>query len=333
MKYLVLSLLLIFNACENADEYLHYDNPPRIEKIEDEYQVRNILRDARIDILFVVDNSGSMSDIQQNIIRNSGLFMQNFIQSNFMKWRMGVVSTDKDQDPFLGFVPYFDNNSPNQVSTFQTAIGNLGINGSPSEYVFFNIMRMMTDLRFTHFFRPQAHLAVIMVSDEKEQSEEQFGPQYEPLTFLNQIRSMKDPEKIIRFYGALSLPDLEGCRNFDEPYADSPYEKIIDATGGIIMSACTPDFGAKLAEIGKDIISIIDSPSILLKERPDIETLEVYYDDLLLPAGKKEDGGLWYYSKKYNTVNFYDLDFMPDFQKSKITIKYDIADGVDRSED
>ena len=98
------------------------------------------------------------------------------------------------------------------------------------------------------------------------------------------------------------------------------------------MSACTKDFGKDLAKIGKDIISIVDSPSVLLSERPIVDTIEVFYDKLLLKPGKEADGGIWYYSLKFNTINFYNLEFAPDFSNSKIRIKFDIDDGVDRED-
>ncbi|MDP7319199.1 MAG: vWA domain-containing protein [Bacteriovoracaceae bacterium] len=318
-------------SCNKADDYVYYDNPPRQERTDITRSIRNIFQDAKIDIVFIIDNSGSMHDIQQNIVNNAALFMQNFIKNNFMKWRMGVISTDKSESPYLGFNFPFDNNTANPVSIFQSAVSSLGTNGSPSEHVFYNLLRTMQDPILKSFYRPSAHLAVIMVTDEEEQSLKDFGAQYEAMTFLNAVSSFKDSGKILRFYGAFNFPDLTDCSAFgNEYYAGSPFEKVINHTSGIHMSACTADFGKRLAEIGKDIISIIDSPSINLNTRPKVETIEVYYDDILLPGGKEENGGIWYYDEYFNTINFYNLDFAPDFQDSKIRIAYDIKDGVDR---
>lgn len=342
----VLILLSIFSGCEQTEKFVYIDNPSDQKRSEKVHEIRNIFHDAKIDILFVVDNSGSMYDIQSNIVKNSKLFMSSFLQNNFMKWRMGIVSTDKKDDPYLGFNPsnWFDHTMISRdvnpltpamvVSGFQDAINSLGTGGDGYEYIFYNALRPMldTDPRTNHssFFRRDAHLAIIMVTDEEEQSEEKWGSSYEALTLINAIKSMKESDKVVRFYGAFNFPDLQDCSGWGNGYAGSPFETIISETSGIFMSACTKDFGKDLAEIGKDIISIVDTPSILLVDRPVLDTLEVYYNDTYLKPGKRSEGGVWYYSHKYNTINFYSLDFAPDFSDSKIKINFDIADGVDR---
>jgi hypothetical protein len=324
---------LLFFSCNEKGDYVFYDNPPRIQKSDRSYPLRNILQDAKIDILWVVDNSGSMQDIQNNIVNNAALFMQEFTQNNIMKWRMGVMSTDKSELPYLGYTTTFDGQSADPIKTFQDAISALGTNGDVSEYVFYNVNRgvgMATP--YDQFYRRDSHLAVIMVTDEEEQSKKRFGSQFEAVNFLDSLRAMKSPEKIIRFYGAFQFPDLQDCSGWGDTYADSPFEKIINMTDGIHMSACVSDFGTRMAEIGRDIVSIIDTPRIMLRKRPVIKTLEVFFDDQKLPGGKESEGGYWYYSKYFNTINFYNLDFAPDLSTSDIRIKYDVDDGYDHDE-
>lgn len=337
---LYIVLLSGYISCNKSDDYVYYANPPRQEAKDTSFLVRDIFKDAKIDILFVVDNSGSMGSIQQNIVKNAALFMENFLKNNDMKWKMGIISTDKGDAPYLGFASPFDNNfamantSQMVVDTFKRAVNDLGVYGDASEYVFFNTHRVMREYPFEQFFRPDAHLAVIMVTDEHEQSEEEYGAQYGPLSFINTIRSLKDPGKIVRFYGAFNFDDLKSCKpSFEPPYKGSPFERVIVETGGIHMSACTSDFGKELSDIGKDILSIVDSPKMLLEARPVIDTLRVYYEDKLLPGGRERDGGKWYYSEKHSTINFYNLDFMEDKEKGSIRITYDVDDGVDRGED
>jgi hypothetical protein len=329
---LFISILISFLGCEKTEEYMHFDDPPREENTD---QFRTLLRDdLQIDILFVIDNSGSMGDIQDNIVKNSALFMQEFTQNNIMDWRMGLMSTDKSEAPFLGFDTYFTKKTVDPVRKFQQAVDSLGTNGSASEYVFYNIMRPMTDSTYSHFFRRDAHLAIIMVTDEEEQSERSHGAQFEAISLINSIKSLKTPNRVVRFYGAFNFKDLEDCRTWSgETYSGSPFETVINETAGLHMSACTTDFGTQLAAIGKDIIKIGDSPKFTLSTRPRIETIEVIYDGVSLPMGKEEEGGVWYYDKYFNTINFYNLDFAPEFQDSKIRIKFEIDDGVDRERD
>ena len=328
---------LSLSSCQKDDNYVYYSDPPRQGLEDNEYDVRT-LRDAKVDILFVIDNSGSMGSIQSNIVKNSALFMRNFLLNNDMKWKMGIISTDKDDAPYLGFNTPFDkqfadSTTPGDVViTFQNAVNRLGVFGDASEYVFYNTHRMIEDVAYKSFFRPEAHLVVIMVTDEDEQSEKKFGGQYEAYSFLNVLRLFKPGDKIIRFYGAFRFEDLQACGIASDKYKGSPFETVIEETAGMHMSACTHDFGTQLSEIGKDILSIVDSPKMILKERPVLGSIRVYYDGVLLKPGKRSDGGLWYYSERYNTINFYHLNFMPSRDDSKIRITYDVEDGVDRDE-
>ena len=295
----------------------------------------------KIDILFVVDNSYSMDSIQQNIIRNASLFMKAFLKQSTSRWKMGVISTDKNDAPYLGFDSTFDlqlglKNPSRAVDLFSQAIRDLGVYGSANEYVFYNILRVMTDKvdNYELFFRKDAHLAVIMVTDEKEQSLQDFGASYAPNGFLNTLRGMKDTDKIIRFYGAFNFRDLEQCQpGFGSiKYVNSAFKKVIEDTGGIHMSACTVDFGKNLAAIGEDILTIGNPPKVLLEERPVVESIRVIHEGKVIPGGPQSDGGKWFYSPKFSSITFYDMEFVDDIENGKLQITYDIEDGIDRRE-
>jgi len=333
----LLFLSIIFSGCQNIDDYVYHDNQPPQRYFEKSQSMLSFYHDSKIDILFVIDNSGSMGGIQDNVVRNSALFMDSFLQNNHMEWRLGIISTDAKQSPYLGFTEMFDNEYAKihtegfMINTFQGAVENLGTRGSGNEYNFYNILRVMTDYSYMGFFRTDAHLAVIMITDEKEQSLEDFGQKYEVNTFMNAIKSLKNTGKVVRFYGAFEFPDLKDCDDsYSTEYYQSDFENIINLSNGLHMSACTENFGNDLASIGRDIISIGDIPSILLEKRPVVESIKVYYDETPLPSGKEEDGGFWFYSSRYNTINFYNVKFATDLKKGRVNIKFDIDDGVDR---
>jgi hypothetical protein len=320
-----------FISCKNSEEYVYKDRPKMQPVSNRSYSIRNL--DAKVDILWVVDNSGSMSTIQQNIVRNSALFMNEFIKNNIMEWKMGVMSTDVDEAPYLGFATLFDYNTPDPVPIFQNAIGRLGTNGAYDEFVFHNVLRARTNPSLSTFFRNDAHMAVIMVTDEKEQSESGYGAQYKPMAFINSLKKLMGDSRILRFYGAFDFSDLKSCTSMMTEYVGSPFEVVIDQTQGLHMSACTQDFGTQLAEIGKDILSIVDTPQILLNELPIIETIRVMFENVELPGGPRGFGGLWYYDEVYNKVIFYNLDFLPDnVPNPQIKILFDIDDGYNRDE-
>lgn len=333
MKILSFGILLIsLVSCNEKGQYLYTDKPLLQPVSSRSYSVRNLIADAKVDVLWVVDNSGSMSTIQQNIVSNSALFMNDFIKDNIMQWKMGVMSTSRSEAPYLGFNLDFDPTTQNPVQMFQSAINSLGTSGDPSEYLFYNVLRAKTDPLLKSFFRDGAHLAVIMVTDEPEQSKSVFGAQYEVPAFLNALSSTMNSDRILRFYGAFDYGDLNGCKSMTS-YAGSPVEEVINDTLGLHMSACTSDFGRQLAEIGKDILSIVDTPQILLNELPLINTIKVMFQNVELQGGARSLGGQWYYDEVFNKIVFYSMDFIPeDILDPRIEIIFDIDDGYNRDE-
>lgn len=328
----IFTLVILLVSCDKNANYAYHDNPPEQKYSVKKYPIKQIQNDTKVDILWVVDNSLSMEPIQQNIVNNAKIFMQEFLGHKYLNWKMGVISTSDDEDPYLGFKTVFDHSSTDKVATFQTAINALGVRGRADEHIFFNTLRMFKD--FNHFFRRKSNVAIIMVSDEKEHSESDHGVNYSARNTLDQIKGYVSANRKLRFYGALQATDLKNCPTRSSwdygPYKGSPYQEIINSTGGMIVSACVADFGEKLAKIGKDIVKLIESPKVLLSERPLVDSIQVYYRDRLLVGGDRESGGLWYYDYYYNSINFYDLSFSTDFDNDDIKIEFDIDDGVER---
>ena len=335
MKRLTLLTFSFFLAisCGKNTDYVHHDNPPPIRVSRKSYPVLRV--DNKVDVLWIIDNSGSMGGIQKNIVDNSKLFMQDFIKDKFIDWRMSVLSTDKKDSFYLGLNPLFDRHyvdpDPSQdlVSVFSSAVKRLGVGGDWSEYVFYNTHRALNETSMKDFFRSDAHLAVIMVTDEAEQSQ-RFGAQFKPVQFLKDIKKNMVSSKILRFYGAFNFKDLKGCSRYQPLYAGSPFEKVITDTGGIVLSACDKKFGVGLAEVGKDIVSFAKSPYIALNERPDTKTLVVSFDGKVIKGGPRHLGGHWYYDEYFNKIYFYNLDFMPEGTDADIEVSFDIYDGRDR---
>ena len=345
MKYLIfLSFIFIF-SCSKESNYAYYENIPALEVDNRLYPLSLLEGDKNIDVLFVIDNSGSMSSIQKNVIQNSRTFLEQFAKQSFISWKIGIISTDKKQSPYLGFDKSFDSSLINYndpysfdrtVTTFQDAVSKLGTDGDALEYVFYNVKRVVDQYDGSSasrptFLRPNSHFVVIMISDEKEQSMKTFGMAYDVPPFVNTMQSYIAGNKILRFYGALSRKDLVGCTNpgDSELYAGSPYEAIIEMTKGFNISACVA-FGSDLARIGKDIASLVGLPSLLLKQRPVSETIRIFYKDKELLPGSKESGGIWFYEEDTNTINFYTMEFVEDPRTDFFKIEFDIDDGYGR---
>jgi hypothetical protein len=151
-----------------------------------------------IDVLFVIDNSGSMGQEQTNLIANFPSFIAVLDQSG-LDYRVAVTTTARDysytMSTPLGNIPestegesgemlktaamtkrWIDKTDPDVSGTF-SQLANVGTGGSSDEMPL-GAMRdafedRMNDGTNTGFHRPEALLAVVILTDEDDCSYEQ----------------------------------------------------------------------------------------------------------------------------------------------------------------
>jgi hypothetical protein len=309
-------------GCESKD-YLYYTrskNHPRTSNLRQ--QIKGLqLGASRVDVLWVIDNSGSMGKYQKEVIRNTQVFMENFVQIPQLQWKMGLLSTDKDNPPYLGFATgdEFDYSSRDPVGRFQAAVGRLGTSGDPTERTLLPIIQTLTANH--SFLSPGASLALIFVTDAKEQSS------IPSKDFLDFLTSKLGSLKFASVYGAIAANDL-GCdtEEGEWKYQGSPYDEVIRATNGLVFPLCSPNFGANLAQIGKTIVSRVVKPKVHLPFRPIVDRLRVLHRDIELPRGFPEEGGIWTYDFELNAILFHTLDFAPnDSEEVEVEMLEDIG--------
>lgn len=315
--WLIAPLLFGLLQCSKDTEFLHHVDPlmaPRASITH--HKVRSLKGDSDIDILWVIDNSGSMGDDQAAVIANTSLFMNEFTQSTMTRWKMGLISTSDYENPYLGFNGFglLDWTLSNPIPIFQSAVARLGTDGDITEKEYDPIVNHLR--AHPDFLRPKAWLATIILTDEPEQS------RLSTTVFLSEMATLHGNSKRQLFYGVLAAVEW-GCSG-GLYYRGSKFEELFNLVGknGKTFSLCSPDFGINLAEIGKDIVSRLDKPRVSLESRPIVESIEVLYLGKRLPAGFPADGGVWTYDFEANAIIFYDLSFAPG-DNEFVTIRYD----------
>ncbi len=316
MMKLVVPLLMLLTAC-GKKSYVHSITPMPVRTSS---EIQAVVADGgQVDIVWVIDNSGSMSTIQNQVIANAEMFMQEFTRASVLEWRLGLVSTDVSDQPYLGFNPIFDDRTPDPTRVFSRAVAQLGIGGDYNERSFQPVIDKLNS--YVTFLRPQAHLIVIMVSDEPEQSAMSAAQFVQRLVDYKQGRS-----QMVRVYGAFNARDFGCNQGTVTTYAGSPYEAAINATNGKVYSTCSPRFGADLADLGQDIVSAISAPTLLLRERPVPKSIRVHYKGQELPPGLRVNGGKWLYDDVANGVRFHDMMFV-DIHERNVNITYEVDEG------
>jgi hypothetical protein len=153
-----------------------------------------------IDVLFVIDNSGSMGEEQTNLTANFPGFITVLDQSG-LDYRVAVTTTGRDYNyamtfPVGGAIPmsqdggdngtmlktaamtrrWIEKTDPDVAGTF-TAVATVGT-GGPSDEMPLSAMRdafeeRMSDGTNAGFHRPEALLAIVFLTDEEDCSYEQ----------------------------------------------------------------------------------------------------------------------------------------------------------------
>ncbi|WP_413581137.1 hypothetical protein [Bdellovibrio sp. HCB288] len=145
----------------------------------DSYKQEAAYVPKKIDILWIIDNSGSMAPSQKNLSENFKSFIQRF-QTNNNDFRMAVGTTDAWKSSSLARLRnnagYYvmDKSTPNLENVFINTVKQ-GVNGDGDERAFESMKDVLSLQANSSFRRPDAFLAVIIVSDEEDFSHSGTG--------------------------------------------------------------------------------------------------------------------------------------------------------------
>lgn len=322
---LLFSLLVLIACTKEAPK--QYVPPTHIdEKIEDDSNIENF--EPIVDILFVVDNSGSMQYHQNNLISNLAYFTQEFTKKAFMDYHIGVVTTDMTGGTWGGSGTYAGklvgsvrvvNRSTPAGDRVLGANLNVGINGSGSEESFSPVIAAITPPLSTGwntgFYRPDAKLAIIFITDATDQSNLNEN------TFLSQLLALKknDINQILA-YGVLPASFDPKCYTEEiRPANIERFLALVKKGGPNLMSLCSPTYGQELAKLGEDLAKNVGS-IIYLSRLPDPNSLRVTLGPIELP---KDPAKGWSYDPEKNAVILgEEIDWQAAPQGSSIKVHF-----------
>lgn len=230
----------------------------------------------KVDILWVIDDSCSMSEEQAKLATNFDAFMNFFVDSG-LDWHIGVVSTDTEASDQNGRLQgaagyrYINTDTPSPVQTF-AAMATLGINGAIDERGRRGAWKALTEPRLSGynsgFYREEASLHVITITDEDDAS----GNQPTRNEFIQFLLSLKqDPEMVT--YSSIVGP-VGGCATADP---GTEYLAVTNAVGGIKESICEDDWVPVLEALGIQAAGL--RREYFLSEMPVPGTLDVWVVD------------------------------------------------------
>jgi len=236
-----------------------------------------------LDVLWIIDNSGSMSPHQTNLSSNIGSFMSAFIATG-ADYRMAVITTDR-----WTFSTIVDPSHPDPESELASLVMT-GIMGSGMEKGIEMAYQSLNNSSAAGpggtFFREDAKLVVIFVSDEPDWSGSWSG-------YLPFFDTIKPPGDFIP-YGVIGDPP-SGCGS-SYPFASygAGYWDLIDHYGGSWYSICAADWGVQLQDLAGEVTG--RRSFVLDEDDPIIDTIEVTVNGQLTTE--------WEYDEITNSVIF-----------------------------
>ncbi len=244
-----------------------------------------------LDVLWVIDNSGSMNQFQTSLSTNISSFITAFAQTG-ADYHMGVITTDRWSISTI-LTP--------QTPNVEQELGNLvvqGTYGSGMEKGIEMSHRALSSATSagpgSAFFREDATLVVIYVSDEQDWSNPGWN------SYINFFDNLKPAGQFVP-YGVISdVPG--GCqytmfngalRTLQPGFG---YWDLIDHYGGSWYSICATDWGVQLQDLAGEVTGrrmfALDEPD------PIVDTIEVTVNGQVTTH--------WEYDASSNSVVFAD---------------------------
>lgn len=253
--------------------------------------------DGKMDILFVIDNSDSMYNEQQEIARRFNTFINDL---GGMDWQIAITTTDAREKNYPGWGGRLDKfgntnqivlkpNTPNRTSLFQSTIQRdesldcIEVGGewlcptTHEEPLRASILAMQQ--RNTHnagFFRDDADLSIVYISDEDEYSN--GGPQATRPEEVMQTFSGIWPNKKLSSFGIIIQPGDSSCYSRNRWWGASYghiISDLVSKTGGVTGSICDSNYTNNVLKISEVIRRELLLKEIHLAETPISNSIEV----------------------------------------------------------
>lgn len=297
---------------------------------------------TKVDILWVVDNSGSMQPLQNNLTANFNSFISQFVTKGY-DFHLSVTGTDAytaeptfRNDPNMA--KFRDGNGTTHSGVFQivpttlnllnvfVTNASLGMTSSGDERAFSSMKSSLNSSLNAGFLRSDSFLGVIILSDEDDFS----NPTRPELTFTggdhnyNQV-GLESVDSYVEYLdtktnttGALRRYSVSAITVLDEACraqhaADAPstnigvrYKDLATKTNGVLGSVCDASFAASLDAIQQKIIEL--STQFYLEGSPKPETIQVVVNGITVPSDANNG---WTYNAAGNSILFHGTSVPP----------------------
>jgi hypothetical protein len=331
----ILSLaLLVLTGCGSNSST--YSILPAAQTFQQSVSTTN----DKMDLLWVIDNSSSMSPLQTNLTNNFDSFISQF-QTKGYDFHSAVTTTDAYKagaafsnnaalsvfkDGANGtHTGIFDilSTTPNLINIFVTN-ANQGDVGSGDERAFSSFQAALNNPTNAGFLRPNSFLAVIILSDEDDFSDptrpedswlsrngipdhDYSDPGLLPVsTYVSYLDTLTNTTGATRRWSASAITVLDNTC-LQSHVAQSPssiigqrYIALANASGGVLGSICDTSYATALTAIQENIIEL--GTQFYLTRTPVQSSITVAISGVSIPEDATNG---WTYNATSNSIIFH----------------------------
>ncbi|MBX2797503.1 MAG: hypothetical protein KTR31_07545 [Myxococcales bacterium] len=275
-----------------------------------------------VDVLWIVDNSGSMADNQTELANNFPIFMTYFLGSG-LDYHIGVVSTDVDNINHRGKLRESDGyrfitpktKDPLTVFADMVQLGSTGSNTERGREAAYWALELEADGFNKGFLRndEESGVHVIVISDEDDYSRQNVISKAEFIAYMNLLRA-RDP--LVTFNSIVNPPGAGPLQDID---AGREYLALTDGIGGIKREIGNSSFTEFLQTLGLQAAGL--KTEFHLSRLPVLETIDVWAvteEGATIPFTPIED---YTYNARRNAIQF--REFIPE-PLTQINIEYTV---------
>jgi hypothetical protein len=207
---------------------------------------------AAVDILFVVDDTGSMAEEQASFASAAEAFVDTLEQLG-ISFQLGVTTTNPEDAGVLVGRPWIITAGAMDPSTVLANALSVGTDSPPPSAGLYAATRVFEDQDGWNrgFRRKGATLHVIFISDGDDESDAWLGD--DPVrAFLDTLAGESDTSGLPARASAVVGDVPGGCSGPAGQATEAPrYTSIATATDGAVVSICDPDFAAVALQLGE----------------------------------------------------------------------------------
>jgi hypothetical protein len=247
---------------------------------------------GKLDILWVIDNSGSMGDEQQALGDNFSAFIEEFVEKN-IDFQMAVTTTDtRSQYAGVAYGDSMETLTSEKLAEDQDQFledfaenVSVGVDGSGKEKGIKGSFAF-TNRHKDDWLRDDAYYVIVYMSDEEDQSEASVN------AYMNGIKAKKNNDGLVKAYSIVQMVETSVDKWLHRGY--ERYQEASDLTNGRVTDI-RDDFYLTLLEMGEEIAQL--SEQFPLSSTPaDIDSIVVVVDGV-----ESQD---WEYIPASNTISF-----------------------------